>query len=66
MLLAVQVGVVVTIVGIGVQMTGNMDLLDSGIVIVALGLGLLLSTGIAWFVARRLGLLPRPGEHGDR
>lgn len=66
MLLAMQAGVLVTMLGIGVQMTGNMDLLEAGIVIVALGLGLIVSTAIAWFLARRLGLLPRPGEHGDR
>jgi hypothetical protein len=66
MLLAVQAGVIVTIIGIGVQMTGNMDLLEAGIVIVALGLGLILSTAVAWFLARMWGLLPRADEHGDR
>jgi len=66
MLLSVQAGVLVTMLGIGVQMTGNMDLLDAGIVIVALGLGLIGSTGVAWVLARMWGLLPRPDEHGDR
>lgn len=66
MLLAAQAGIVITIVGIGIQMTGNMELLDAGIVIVALGLGLVISTAIAWFLARMWALLPRPGEHGER
>jgi hypothetical protein len=66
MLLAVQAGVVVTMVGIGIQMTGNMDLLSAGIVTVALGLGLIVSTAVAWVLARTWGLLPRGDEHGDR
>jgi hypothetical protein len=66
MLLAVQAGVVVTLLGVGVQMTGNMDLLDAGIVIVALGIGLLLSTAVAWILARMWGLLPRADAPGDR
>ena len=43
-------------------MTGNKDLLDAGIVIVALGLGLIVSTGLAWLLARTWGLLPRRGR----
>ena len=66
MLLAAQAGIVITIVGIGIQMTGNMDLLDAGIVIVALGLGLIVSTAVAWFLARAWGLLPRPDAPGER
>ena len=65
LLLAVQAGVVVTMIGFGLLMTGNKDLLDQGIVIVALGLGLLGSTGVAWILARMWGLLPRD-EHGGR
>jgi hypothetical protein len=66
MVLAVQAGVLVTILGIGVQMTGNMELLDAGIVIVALGIGLVLSAAVAWLLARVWGLMPRSDGHGDR
>ena len=66
MLLAVQAGAVITILGFGLLMTGNRELLDAGIVIVALGLGLIVSTGLAWLLARTWGLLPRRDEHGER
>ena len=66
MLLAVQAGAVITILGIGLQMTGNRELLDAGIV----------DRGPRAGPDRlhRPGVVPRPhlgppapaGEHGER
>ena len=66
LLLAVQAGVVITILGSGLQITGNRELQDPGIACVALGLGLVASALVSWVLARRWGLLPGAGTHGDR
>ena len=66
LLLAVQAGVVITILGSGLQITGNRELQDPGIACVALGLGLVASALVSWVLARMWGLLPGAGTHGDR
>jgi hypothetical protein len=58
LLLAVQAGVVLTVLGSGLQITGNRDLQDPGIACVALGLGLMASAVVSWVLARRWRLLP--------
>jgi hypothetical protein len=58
MLLAIQAGGVLTILGSGLQITGTPDLLDPGIALVALGLGLVASALVTWILARMWGLLP--------
>jgi hypothetical protein len=58
LLLTVQAGVVVTILGSGLQITGKYDLQPAGITIVALGLGLIASAVVSWALARFWGLMP--------
>ncbi|HEY7508976.1 MAG TPA: hypothetical protein VIG50_01925, partial [Vicinamibacteria bacterium] len=66
LLLTVQAGVVLTIVGSGLQITGKYDLQPPGITVVALGLGLIASAVVSWALARFWGLMPdartRDGE----
>jgi hypothetical protein len=66
LLLTVQAGVVLTIVGSGLQVTGKYDLQPPGITVVALGLGLIASAVVSWALARFWGLMPdartRDGE----
>jgi hypothetical protein len=58
LLLTVQAGVVVTLVGFGLMMTDQHDLLPAGIMVVMLGLGLLASAVVSWALARFWGLMP--------
>ena len=58
LLLAVQAGVVITILGSGLQITGKYDLQPAGITVVALGLGLIASAAVSWALARFWGLMP--------
>ena len=58
LLLTVQAGVVVTILGSGLQITGKYDLQPAGITVVALGLGLIASAAVSWALARFWGLMP--------
>lgn len=58
LLLTVQAGVVVTILGSGLQITGQYDLQPAGITVVALGLGLIASAAVSWALARFWGLMP--------
>ena len=66
-----QIGVVVTLLGIGLLMLRHVDrslatpLLVFGIVVLMPGLGFIISAGIAWFLAGRLGLMPE-GSSGSR
>jgi len=59
-----QIGVVVTLLGIGLLMLRHVDrslatpLLVFGIVVLMPGLGFLISAGITWVLAGRLGLMP--------
>ena len=66
LLLTVQAGVVLTILGSGLQITGKYDLQPAGITMVALGLGLIASAVVSWALARFWGLMPdvrtRDGE----
>ena len=66
LLLAVEAGVVLTILGSGLQITGQKDLQAPGIAVVALGLGLVAAAAVSWLLARWWGLLPdartRAGE----
>ena len=57
LLLTVQAGVVVTIVGSGLQITGKYDLQPAGITVVALGLGLIASAIVSWALAHFWGLM---------
>ena len=65
LLLTVQAGVVVAILGSGLQITGKYDLQPAGITVVALGLGLIASAAVSWALARFWGLMPddRPRDH---
>ena len=49
---------VVTILGSGLQITGESDLQPAGITVVALGLGLIASAAVSWALARFWGLMP--------
>jgi hypothetical protein len=59
-----QIGVVVTLLGIGLLMLRHVDsslaipLLVFGIVVLMPGLGFIISAGIAWYLAGRLDLMP--------
>jgi hypothetical protein len=59
-----QIGVVLTLLGIGLLMLRHTDrslaapLLVFGIVVLMPGLGFILSAGITWYLAGRLGLMP--------
>lgn len=66
MLLAVQAGVVLTILGSGLQITGNADLQAPGMAVVALGLGLVASALVSWVLARMWGLLPDARTRADQ
>ena len=61
LLLAVQGGVVLTVLGSGLQITGERDLQAPGIAVVALGLGLIASAVVSWLLARSWKLLPDAG-----
>ena len=64
LLLTVQAGVVVTILGSGLQITGKYDLQPAGITVVALGLGLIASAAVSWALARFWGLMPDDHARG--
>jgi hypothetical protein len=66
LLLAVQAGVVVVALGLGLMMAGGDDFETAGIAIAAVGAGVLLSSMVSWYLARNWGLLPRAGEPGER
>jgi hypothetical protein len=57
LLLTVQAGVIVAIVGSGLQITGQDDLQAAGITVAALGLGLIASAVVSWLLARSWGLM---------
>lgn len=66
----VQVGVVMVLLGIGLLLLRNagpdtgVPMLVLGTVILMPGIGFILSAGIAWVLAGRLGLMPQPaGKH---
>jgi len=60
-----QIGLVMTMLGLGLILLRNSvpdaaaGLLVVGTVVLMPGLGFILSAGITWFLARRLGLMPR-------
>jgi len=62
-----QIGIVMTLLGVGVVSMRNAlpdgaaALLLLGIVILMPGLGFIISAGITWVLARRLGLMPNQG-----
>jgi hypothetical protein len=66
LLLAVQAGVVLAALGLGLMMAGGDDLETAGIAIGAVGGGLLVSSLVSWYLARMWGLSPRAGEPGER
>ncbi len=63
-----QIGIVMTLLGIGlISMRGALPeaaaaLLVLGTVILMPGLGFIISAGITWVLARRLGLMPNQGQ----
>ncbi|HEX8710576.1 MAG TPA: hypothetical protein VF730_01800 [Terracidiphilus sp.] len=68
----VQVGIVMVLLGIGLLLLRNagpdtnVPMLVLGTVILMPGIGFILSAGIAWALAGRLGLMPRAaGHNGD-
>jgi hypothetical protein len=64
----VQVGVVMVLLGIGLLMLRNagpetgVPMLVLGTVILMPGIGFILSAGVAWALAGRLGLMPQTGK----
>jgi hypothetical protein len=75
-LVPLQIGVVLTLLGIGLLILRHnlpnisSNLLVFGIVVLMPGLGFIISAGITWMLAARLGLMPRSthelSESGDR
>jgi hypothetical protein len=67
----VQVGVVMVLLGIGLLLLRNagpetgVPMLVLGTVILMPGIGFILSAGIAWVLAGRLGLMPRSGKQDE-
>ena len=67
----VQVGVVMVLLGIGLLLLRNagpetnVPMLVLGTVILMPGIGFILSAGITWVLARRLGLMPHPGRQDE-
>jgi len=63
-----QIGIVMTLLGIGlVSMRGALPdaaaaLLLLGVIVLMPGLGFIISAGITWVLARRLGLMPDQGQ----
>ena len=63
-----QIGIVMTLLGVGlISMRGALPeaaaaLLVLGTVILMPGLGFIISAGITWVLARRLGLMPNQGQ----
>ncbi|HEV2323023.1 MAG TPA: hypothetical protein VGS10_03625 [Terracidiphilus sp.] len=73
LLTPVQVGVVMVLLGIGLLLLRNagsetnVPMLVFGTVILMPGIGFILSAGIAWVLAGRLGLMPQhPGKQDGR
>jgi hypothetical protein len=65
LLLTVQAGVVLAILGAGLQITGEYDLQPPGIAVVALGLGLIASAVVSGVLAWFWGLLPHARTRAD-
>ena len=71
-LVPLQVGVVLTLLGVGLlalrHSIRDMEapLLVFGMVVLMPGLGFILSAGITWFLAGRLGLMPGAGSEAQR
>lgn len=67
----VQIGVVLVLFGIGFLLLRHAGsdyeapMLVLGILILMPGIGFILSAGITWVLATRLGLMPAPGEAGS-
>jgi hypothetical protein len=67
----VQIGVVMVLLGIGLLLLRNagpemsVPMLVLGTVILMPGIGFMLSAGIAWILAGRLGLMPQPANAQD-
>lgn len=68
----VQIGVVLVLLGIGFLLLRHAGsdyetpMLVLGVLILMPGIGFILSAGITWVLATRLGLMPPPGETGRR
>ena len=65
-----QIGAVMTLAGFGFlylhhDVGGSIPLLGLGTLAIALGFGFMISAGLAWVVARRLGIMEPAGAHGD-
>ena len=64
-----QIGIVMTLLGLGLILLRNTlpdnaaALLVAGTIVLMPGLGFIISAGITWVLARRLGLMPNSGEH---
>jgi hypothetical protein len=65
LLLTVQAGVVLAIVGGGIRATGKYELDPAGIAVMALGFGLIASAVVSWALARFWGLMPGARTAGD-
>ncbi len=69
-LIPLQIGVVATLAGLAFlylhgSIADSTPLLGLGVLVLALGLGFIISAGIAWFLAERLGIL-HPAEEANR
>lgn len=65
-----QIGSVMTVAGLGFlflhrNVGGSTPLLGIGTLAVALGIGFMISAGIAWVLANRMGIINPASAHGD-
>ena len=66
-----QIGVVMTLLGLGLILLrhsipdASAPLLVLGTIVLMPGLGFIISAGITWFLAWRLGLMPNQGVHAE-
>jgi hypothetical protein len=71
-LMPLQIGVVLTLLGIGLLMLRhsifglNGPLLVFGMIILMPGLGFIISAGITWYLAGRLGLMPQSHQNDSQ
>jgi len=71
-LMPLQIGVVLTLLGLGLLMLRHSlpeaaaPLLVFGVVVLMPGLGFIISAGITWFLAGRLGLMPGASQNASQ
>ena len=67
-LMPLQIGIVLTLTGLGFMLLSGRiyehktELLIFGVLTLMPGLGFIISAGMTWVLAQRLGLMPEPGQ----